>query len=752
MSDQENHKRVRNPFLTNNKRKGIFLKPGLAVFMLLFFVLSVTAGASDTGQADRPRIGLVLGGGGARGAAHIGVIKILEELRIPIDVIAGTSMGSIVGGLYASGMGPDELETAITNIDWNDAFRDASPREKRSFRDKHDDLNFMVKSSPGFRDGELLLPQGLIQGQKLNFILKSLTIPVAKTENFDELSIPYRAVTTNIETGEVVVIGSGDLANAMRASMSVPGVFSPIRIDGRLLVDGGVANNLPVDIARGMGADVVIAVNVGTPLMPGHKIKSVLNITDQLTRLMTHSNVKAQIEALGPNDILIQPELGDLGSADFGRSAEGIAIGEKAAANLRQRLQSLSLSQSEYDAYLTEREKRSVHDPITIDFIRVVNNSRLSDEVIASRIHAKLGKEPDLSALKEDIGAIYALDIFENVDYNLVTEKEKTGLLVNAIGKSWGPNYLQFGIRLADDLQGENSYDLGISYTMTELNRLGGEWRTEVTVGKNPRFFTEFYQPLDHSLRYFLSPYVEYENRNVNLFRSGDLVSQYRVSTSTIGLEGGRELGDWGELKFGIRRVMGKAEVRIGPPYAEEFDFDDGDIFARFSYDTLDSLNFPRHGAKAAVEWAFFREELGADISFNRLVFIEGTAHTLDKNTLIMHLKGATVFDDEVSIQHNFPLGGFLNLSGYHEKEIYGPHSLSGAMIYYRQIGDITYLGCSLETGNVWEDTDDIDFGSLIPAGSVFLGVDSFLGPLYLGFGYAEGGRNSVYLYLGKGF
>lgn len=169
-------------------------------------------------------------------AAHIGVIKVLEELRIPVDFIAGTSMGSIVGGLYASGMSPGELETAIRNIDWDDAFQDAPPREDLSFRDKQEDMSFMVKSSPGFRDGKLILPQGLIQGQNLNFILKSLAFPVTQTDDFDELPIPYRAVAADIETGEAVLIGSGDLANAMRASMSVPGIFSPMRIGEKLLV------------------------------------------------------------------------------------------------------------------------------------------------------------------------------------------------------------------------------------------------------------------------------------------------------------------------------------------------------------------------------------------------------------------------------------------------------------------------------------------------------------------------------------
>jgi len=733
--------------------KRTFFAVGTVVFISLVLATgAATVNATESqSTAQRPKIGLVLGGGGARGSAHIGVIKVLEELRIPIDFVTGTSMGSIVGGLYASGMSSKELETAILHIDWADAFNDATNRESISFRQKQQYLSFMVKSSPGFKDGKLILPAGLIEGQKLNFMLKALTLPVVKTDNFDELSIPYRAIATDLETGEVVVLKSGDLAYAMRASMSVPGVFSPMLIDGKLLVDGGVVNNVPIKIARAMGADIIIAVDVGTPLLPGNKIKSIINVTDQLIRLMTYLNVKVQLETLKPGDIFIRPDLGDLGATEFGRSAEGIAIGEKAAREMRQQLQTLSLSEAKYNAYLAEH--KSTHEPITIDFIKIVNNSSLSDDVIAARLHVKLGEEPNILVLEKDFGSIYGLDIFELVDYQIVTEDEKTGLQVNSVHKSWGPNYIQFGIKLADDLDGENSYDIGVSYTMTELNSLGAEWRTEVNIGETPRFLTEFYQPLDRSLRYFLSSYVAYQSQNINMFHSGNFIAQYRLSSSLIGLEGGYELGTWGEFRLGLRRYMGKAEVRVGDPSAN-FEFDDGDFFVRFSYDKFDNIHFPKHGAKASIELSFPREELGGDTSFSKLSFQGSAAHTWDKNTLALRLRGVTISDDNVPLQHTSSLGGFLNLSGYHENELHGNQLLLGNIVYYRKINDISffpaYLGFSVEAGNVWDDKDDIGFDSLLSAGSIFLGLGTFLGPVYLGFGHAEGGHDSFYLYLGK--
>ena len=221
-------------------------------------------------RRTRPRVGLVLSGGGARGAAHVGVLKVLEDMHVPIDAIAGTSMGAVVGGLYASGLNARQIEKLMTSINWQDAFRDRPSREDLTLRRKQEDETFLVKFPLGLRGGHVVLPRGLIQGQRLIETLRRLTLPVARISDFDQLPTPFRAVATDLETGEAVVMGSGDLTSAMRASLSGPGVFSPVEREGRLLVDGGIADNVPVDIARAMGVDVVIVVDVGFPLLkPG---------------------------------------------------------------------------------------------------------------------------------------------------------------------------------------------------------------------------------------------------------------------------------------------------------------------------------------------------------------------------------------------------------------------------------------------------------------------------------------------------
>ncbi len=272
------------------------------LLLVLLLLLPLSALAAEA----RPKIGLVLSGGAARGLAHIGVLKALDEQGIQIDAIAGTSMGAVVGGLYASGYTPAELERIALEMDWQQALSDAPPRKDVPFRRKQDDRDFLVKQKISFRDdGTLGLPLGVIQGQNLAMVLESLLVHTSDNRDFDKLAIPFRAVSTDIATGEKVVFRKGHLPQAIRASMSIPAVFAPVEIDGRLLVDGGMVDNIPVDVARDMGVDVVIVVDIGNPLRDRKDLSTVLDVMNQSITLMTRKNSEAQLATLKPGDVLI---------------------------------------------------------------------------------------------------------------------------------------------------------------------------------------------------------------------------------------------------------------------------------------------------------------------------------------------------------------------------------------------------------------------------------------------------------------
>ena len=703
----------------------------------------------------RPAIGLVLSGGGARGAAHIGVIRVLEELSIPVDCIAGTSMGSIIGGLYASGMSPDTIQQALLAIDWDDAFDDDPQRAHRPFRRKREDDEFLVQASPGISDqGELKLPAGLIQGQKLGLILKQLTLPVAEIRDFDELSIPFRAIATDIVTGHEVVLASGDLARAMRASMSVPGAFSAVEIDGKLLVDGGMANNLPVSVVREMGAEIVIAVDISTPLASRDDIKNVLSITGQLAGFLTNANAERSRASLTQDDILIVPDLGGISSGDFKRSVEAIPTGRTAAENMIPRLRRLSLGSEQFATHIAAR-KPQPEAPPDIDFVRIDNRSRLADEFISTRLHIETGQPLDVPSLEKDLNNVYGSELFENVSYRIVEEQGKTGVVVTATEKSWGPNYLQGGLALSGNFSGSNSFTIGASYTRTAINPLGGEWRTIVQVGSDRRLFTELYQPLDVGTRWFVNPIFEWEAQNVNLFEDGDKLAEYDVSEVGISLEAGRELGYWGEIRSGLRWSTGEVDLEVGDPALPEGDFDRGEGFLRLSLDTFNDAYFPRTGSRGTLEYLASRDALGADANYDQVEagYIKALPFG-DRNAIILGANFDTTLDDDAPVEGLFRGGGFLRLSGFEENEISGQHLGLLRGVYLRRINDFnlmpTYFGSSLELGNAWNDTSDISADSTLAAGSLFLGVDTFLGPVYAGYGYTEGGNHAGFLFLGN--
>ncbi|HEU4530727.1 MAG TPA: patatin-like phospholipase family protein [Steroidobacteraceae bacterium] len=707
----------------------------------------------------RPRIGLVLSGGGARGAAHIGVLKVLEELRVPIDAIAGTSMGAIVGGLYASGLSAREIEEAFRSINWQDAFTDRTARQEMNFRRKQDDQTFLVRFPLGLKDGEFILPKGFIQGQKLTQTLRGLTFHVGAVGSFDELPIPYRAVATDLETGKAVVLDHGDLATAMRASMSAPGVFSPVTLDDRMLIDGGIAQNLPIDVARSMQVDVLIVVDVSFPLLPRDELQTALEVSNQALAIMVRREAERQLATLAAHDIVIEPPLGQTSSVDFRRVNDSTRLGELAARELEPRLAALALDAPAYAQHVEQRRRRDVQPP-RIDFVRAEERSSRYEKTIEAAFSPFVGQPLDLERLEDSIQQVYGLDYFETVDYRVVREGDLSGLEIAARRKSWGPNYVRFGLNLQDDFEGNNSFNAAARFIVTEINQLGGEWLTDLQAGENPLFFTEFYQPLNYGSRYFLSPQIEFQIRNFQVLEDQQRIAEYRVRAGQVGLDFGKEFGNWGELRTGLRRGEGRTRLRIGDPSLPEERFDIGEMFARFSYDKLDNVNFPRSGGTFALQWNAPRESLGADASTDLLTLDWLVARSWGKHTVLGWVSGGSTVDGEAAVQDFYTLGGFLQLSGLREDSLAGPHFGIARMVYYRQIGRpgpgflnvAAYLGASLEVGNVWATREEASFESARKDGSLFLGLDTFFGPLYLAAGMDDEGDTAFYLFLGRPF
>lgn len=728
---------------------------GLTICLMLVLAAPNALSMCLEPTSDRPTIGLVLGGGGARGSAHIGVIRVIEELNIPIDCVAGTSIGSLVAALYATGMNADELEEIMLGMDWDDLFVDDTQRQDQPFRRKRDDNIALFGPKLGIGKDVSLIKRGVIAGQKISFLFESIVKERVQTSDFNKLPIPLRTVAADIATAEEVVFSEGDVAVAMRSSMSVPGVFDPVMIDGHMLVDGGIVNNVPVDVVRNMGADVLIVVDVGGGLSKKEELDTALAIVGQLTNILVNTNSVAQIATLTEQDVLITPPLGDeVGSADFGKSETGIRIGFEAADAARTELAALSVSPAEYAAHRADVASRLQPSP-TIAFVRVDNNSRFDDSVILSRLSIREGEPLDVAALDENVREIYALGFMELVRYEVVEEAGETGIVLH-VGQDYrGTHLLEWGL---DYFGGPDSSELNlrVGYLNTAVDDFGSELRVVTQLGANPGLFAYVYKYLNPHLKIYLEPHLFAEERVLSTYDSdGNALISNRVRQYGGSVSLGREFGRSAALAAGITGFTGTVKVDVGPPDLVDEDFDAGEWFVQGSYDRLDDRYFPGDGSFVRLNFARSEESLGADTEFDQFQADVFTARTFGRHAVLLGGRYYETLKGDAPIYAQFRAGGFGRLSGLNDGELVGPNFsmvMGGYRYQFAGSGLMpAYLGTTLEYGQVAEDAGDL-FKNAKFHGSAYLGYRSPIGPLYLGFGAGEGGRHRYFLRIGNIF
>lgn len=718
-------------------------------YLHLILALALAAAA---GAEDRPKIGLALSGGAARGCAHVGVLEVLEEMRVPVDYVAGTSMGAVVGGLYAAGLSPAEIERALTRLDWQSVLDDRTAYRDLVFRRKEDERRYLMDVEVGISRQGLTLPPGLLTGQKLGFQLQRLLRPVADVTDFSRLPTPFSAVASDLETGEMVVLDRGQLAAALRASMSIPGVFSPAEIDGRLLADGGLANNLPVDVVRDMGADVVIAVDVSEPLATRDQLRSLLGVTNQAISVLTRANMESR---LADADLVIAPDVREVGTMAFEDAPRIIALGADEAR--RHDLAAWSVDQAAYDRYLASR-RVPPPSPVTVGFVRIAGNRHVDERVIRHRVATRPGDLLDLGKLGKDLERIYGLADFEQVSYRLLEEDGQTGLVFQVREKPWGPSYLHFGLELVSDLEGEASFAALVNLTRTRLNRRGGEWRNELRAGQDQGVLSELYQPLDFAGRWFVAPRIAVDTENQSIFEDGRKIAVYEIGGYEAGVDLGLQIGHHGELRAGALWGDDEADVGTGPPELPSFDVARGGWRLRLAVDSTDGPAIPHNGLLLEAGLFLSRPGLGSDLRYEKLELRATQFLSRGRHTWIVGIEGGSGLGSEVPFFDQFRVGGLLSLGGYAVGQFRGPVYGVGRLGYtYRLFGSSpglgsVYGGVLLEAGNVWPGNDAVAFDDLRSAITLLVATNTFFGPAFVGYGLAEDGDNRFYLTLGRTF
>lgn len=723
----------------------------------------------------RPKVGLVLSGGGARGLAHVGVLKVLERERVPVDVIAGTSMGAIIGGLYASGMSAEQLERELLKVDWDGLFASRVSRQELSQRRKEEDYEISPAIEVGLRDGRFRVPLGTVSSRGLELLLRRYTLPVREVRDFDRLPTPFRAVATDMETGQPLVLKEGDLALALRSSMSVPGVFAPIEVDGRILGDGGLVDNVPVDVARAMGADVVIVVNIGTPLAKRETLGTLLGVTAQMINILTEQNVQRSLASLTSRDLLITPMLGKLSAADFANTPDFIQLGELQANAQVLQLGDFAVDEASYRQWTLARAQPPSERP-PLAFVRFEGSELTHPERFAAQLETQPGLRFDPLAAERDVRRLAASGDYDRVDFQVVhagaEEGGGDGLVFNLDDKAWGPNYFKLGIDLSTDFSGDSDFNIKISHNRHWIDANGTEWRNIVQIGSKPSWYTEFYRPLRwvESLGWdwFVAPsaLIRREQFTTYVDPEGPESGRVRRTTEGLALDLGQPWAQWGELRLGayMRRWTDKP-LLIGEGYEGSPDSQtrrEQGLRVRATVDQLDYAFFPQSGFRVQAELAGGAltesgEQRDEGDDFTRFEGDGSFVFTLAKrHTFNLYARAQMAAGGAPSQGLGlYSLGGFQNLSGYKTNQIGGNYLVFTRVGYYYRLPPLaltrgTFAGFTIEAGNAWDRRDDVSLGRLRSGFSAYLGADTGIGPLYVGLAWAPRGDAAIYLFLGR--
>ncbi|HEX4943535.1 MAG TPA: patatin-like phospholipase family protein [Usitatibacteraceae bacterium] len=735
------------------------MKPARLCLAFACIAGAVAAPAESLAQAGapvRPKVGLVLGGGGARGGAHLGVLEVLEEMRIPFDCVAGTSIGALVGGAYVAGVSPAEMRETIRRTDWNTLFDDSAGRDAVGLRRKYLDDRFYSGLEFGVTTRGLRYREGAVAGEKFKLFFNQLVRTDPGDRNIEELPLPLTLIATDIGTGERVALREGSLAGAMRASMSVPGVIAPVIREGHMLVDGGLVDNLPIqEVRERCGAEVVIAVNVGSPLLKPEEVTGVVSVVGQVVNLLTEQNVAKSLSLLKPGDIYLKPDLGDVTAADFTRQLDAAEAGRKAALGAAEALRTLSVAPAAYREWRARVRLAPTQAPV-IDEIRVAATRFVNPRDLRESIRQREGQPLDAKALAEDLVLIYSRGDLRNLDYSILRERDKTVLKLTPIEKPWGPDYLRFGVNLSSDFRTDSPYNLRALYRKTWINAQGAEWLAAVQLGSDQLISTEFYQPVDERQRWFVRPFASVGLTKVGLFLDGDRLAEYRLRIARAGLDAGANLGAYGQASLGWLERNLRATLDTGPPILPEVKMDFGGPTAAVAIDTQDFAFFPTRGYRANVN-VFDAQRVSTGLGkYGRAEAKFGGAWSLGDLIVLGSLEGGKTLHGTLPLGDTFSLGGQRRLSAFAPDQILGgEYGLGTMQVQWRLTRPLPIFGLSLlagvsyETGRMRDPITESNLTGRLDSYGLYLAANTPLGPMYLGYADTSGRSGRFYLFIG---
>ena len=711
-------------------------------------------------QKTRPKIGLVLSGGGARGFAHIGVIKVLEENRIPVDYISGASMGALVGSLYSTGKTTDEMEQLVEKFDWEKLLRGAPSYEELTYRRKEDRRNIPGGLTlRGKNIKGLKLPGSLNPGHEIGLVIDNLMLPYSTINDFDNLPIPFRCVATDMVNAETVVLKNGSLQQSLRATMAIPAVFAPVEINGKILADGGILNNIPTDIAKDMGADIILVVNIETQIGDRSSLDNLIGILGQTIIVASIENSR---RSLRQADFIIAPDLKNYTTADFDSGKEIIELGYIGAKQKEALLKSLSLNETEWQAHLAERRKRLLPDvpPIT-DFLAVEGAETSKErEIVREKLSGKYAnKQLNKSEIENDLTELTGTRRFDSLGYELTKENDEDGLLIRVYDtkeRTERKNVLELGVEVNNTESDNTNFNARGRLTFFDVGGFGSEWRNDFSIGSTTLFSTEYFRPFKES-KFFIAPNALYQNRRVDFFQDGERLAEYTFETSQIGIDLGYLINRESEVRFGYKFGNQNASRRIGDPLLPNLDGKFSVASLKFNYDGADNGQIPTRGIRSSNSLNYYFNTPGSSDGFTQAETDINVLYPFSERYIGFGFgAGGTSFGATPTAFQQFTVGGLFNVGGYGSQEFRGSNFLRGGFGVLRQtyslpsfISTKIYFGGWYEAGSAFERLDSARYRQSVSGGVL---METPVGPIFVGGSLAEGGRRKFYFSLGRFF
>jgi NTE family protein len=706
-----------------------------------------------TPQKQRLKIGVALEGGGALGLAHIGVLQWFEEQHIPVDYVAGTSMGGLVGGFYATGVSPADMKDLIHKLDWDAILRDRTPYEDLSFLRKQDQRAYPNSLILGLRNG-LYLPAGLNAGHQIGLLIDRETLPYFGLPSFDTLPIPFRCVATDLVSGQQFVFKDGSLAEALRATMSIPGAFTPVHDGQRVYVDGGLVNNLPTDVVRQMGADIVIAVHLDTQPVSAKDIQTLLSVLEQSVRAVISAS---EVRGLAHADAVVSVPLGHFLMRDFTKNVPIMQAGYEAAKGKSKLLASFALDDAAWDEYVRERDSRKRTATAVPQFIEVQGTSAPAQEDIRRYLKNFVGKPLQADQLDPVLTQLTGGGRYDTLDYRIVERNSKQGLLVVVKEKQFAPPTLQPAFELDGSEAGDIEFTLATRLTLLDLGGFRSEWRTDFLFGTTYGVSSELYRPFRAESKWFVAPHASASDETFQIYAKNDPLSDYRFYRESIGADLGYGFSRFSELRVGYDVGYLSTKLRLGTLEIPAVDGRLGAARMRYIMDHTDDPVIPRRGFRMESNFHWFDTSPGATSAFpvldTRLEFFQPVSRT---SSFFLSSEGGSTFGSRNTGLPQFFLGGASRLGAYGVNELFGNQYYLFRGGYLHEIASLppfvgkkVYAIGSYEAGKMYGAPNESKFPNDFAAGVL---AETGLGPFFVGGSVGDSSHHKWFFQLGHVF